>query len=101
MVEDLDIQCPKCGMFLTPHATKCLFCLFEIQDAATEDESVNEILEDLNSVLKNDSEEAKVKGKVSSVETKELPEEAPEEEHRTSVGIEKKVIYRKVKEGPP
>ena len=102
MVEGLNTQCPKCGMNLPTHASKCLFCMCDLHDTTTEDESVDEILEDLTSLLTSDTKEAREEGLYHQRDDEELlAGEDQEEKRRMPVRVKKKIVAEKVREGPP
>ena len=87
-------------MFLPPKATTCLFCKAEIEHGATDQESVDEILEELSAMLP-DEEEVEADVKASTDETTGLPKKVPNKKGGTSRRVVRKVIYKKVSTRPP
>ena len=57
LADRLENQCPKCGMFVPPRATICLFCKSEIEHGATEEESIDEMLEEVSALLYDEGED--------------------------------------------
>ena len=100
LTEGLEYQCPKCGMFLPPRATACLFCKSEIEQGASDQESIDEILEELSALLPDD-EEVEADLKASTEETTGLPKKAPNKNGRTSRRVRRKIIYKQVRKKPP
>ena len=100
LAEGLEYQCPKCGMLVPPRATTCLFCKSEIEHGATDQESIDEILDELSGLL-HVEEEVEADMKASTDETTRLPKEVPNKKGRTSRRVRRKVIYKKVSQRPP
>ena len=100
LAERQEYLCPKCGMYVPPRATTCLFCKSEIEHGATDQESVDEILDELSGLL-HVEEEVEADMKASTDETAGLPKKVPNEKGKTSRRVRRKVIYKKVSTRPP
>ena len=104
LADGREYQCPKCGMFVPPRATTCPFCKSEIEHGATDQESIDEILDELSGLLHIEEEvesEVEAEMKASTDETTGLPKKVPNKKGRTSRRVRRKVIYKKVREKPP
>lgn len=100
LAEGPEYQCPKCGMFVPPRATTCLFCKSEIEHGATDQESIDDILDELSGLL-HVEEEVEADMKAFTDETAGLTKEVPNEKGKTSRRVRRKVIYKKVSQRPP
>jgi len=100
LAEGVEYMCPKCGMYVPPRATTCLFCKSEIEHGATDQESVDDILNELSGLL-HVEEEVESDMKASTDETAGLEKKVPNKKGRTSRRVARKVIYKKVSKRPP
>ena len=96
--EELAYQCPECGTFFPASTMRCPVCRTEYKE---DEETVEEIIEELTLPLKGDVKEAEEDNKASSEETMRPPEKDFNMKHRTSTRDSKKVIYKKVRDKSP
>ncbi len=94
--DGLEYQCRKCGEFVPSRAKRCPRCGTEVD---TEEESVEAILEELTSMLNVDVEDEEERPSIEEAERP--PDEGPRQKDSPTTEPDEKVIYKKVKKGPP
>ena len=98
MNEGLEYECPECGTYFPESTIRCPHCRTEFH---LEEETVEEIIEELTLPLKGDVKAAEEDNKASNEETMRPPEKDFNMKHRTSTRDSKNVIYKKVRDKSP
>lgn len=98
MEEGLEYKCPECGTFFPASTMRCPVCRTEYRE---EEETVEEITEELTLSPKGDVREAVEDNKAPSEGTMRPPKKDSNMEHRTTTRDSKKVIYKRVRDKSP
>ena len=93
----LEYQCPECGTFLPASTMRCPRCRTEYKE---EEETVEELIEELALPLKGDVKEEEVDNRASSDETTGLPKKVPKKKGGTSKRARRKLTYKQVSKEP-
>ena len=95
--EELEYKCPECGTFLPASTMRCPRCRTEYKE---EEETVEELIEELALPLKGDVKEEEVDNKASIDETTGLPKKVPKKKGGTSKRARRKLTYKQVSQKP-
>ena len=97
--EGLEFPCPECGTFIPAKATKCPVCRANVDYSTIEEESIDELHDEVSLLLKNDAKETEVEVKASVEETVE-PSGKDSSMKYITYKRGTKVIFKKLKDRP-
>lgn len=96
--DGLEYQCSECGMFVPASSVRCPRCGSEFNQ---KEETVEELLEELTSLLNDEGEDGEPDDRTSPEEADAHRDEVPRNLESTDEKSDGKVKYKRVRKWPP